>query len=199
MSTGLVVCFSGRIGSGKSSVTQTLANALRWPRASFGDYVRARLAERGGDPTSREELQNLGQALIEADPQGFATAVLRAAGNQQGFDLLVDGIRHVSIQATIAMLVAPSRAFLIHLAADDLQVRQRVEHRADGLTDLARAERHSVESELRLSLPGMANSVIDANAPLDVVLGDCLSAIERFGASSQTVANARAFVSFIEG
>jgi hypothetical protein len=84
MGAGLVVCFSRRIGSGKSSVTQTLANALRWPRASFGDYVRARVAERGGDPSSRKELQNLGQTLVEADPSGFAAAVPTGRGLQKG-------------------------------------------------------------------------------------------------------------------
>jgi dephospho-CoA kinase len=98
MGAGLVVCFSRRIGSGKSSVTQTLANALRWPRASFGDYVRARVADRGGDPSSRKELQNLGQMLVETDPSGFAAAVLQARGYKRGADLLVDGIRHVAIK-----------------------------------------------------------------------------------------------------
>jgi cytidylate kinase len=198
MGAGLVVCFSGRIGSGKSSVTQTLANALRWPRASFGDYVRARVAERGGDPSSREELQNFGQTLVETDPSAFAAAVLQAGGYQKGADLLVDGIRHVSIQGAIARLVAPSPAFLIHLAADDLHVRERVERRTAGLADLPRAEGHAVEADVRSSLPSIASVVIDANAPSHVVLDQCLTAIERFGAPSQAIANARAFISSIE-
>ena len=83
MNAGLVICFSGRIGSGKSSVTKALANALHWRRASFGDYVRARVAEQGGDPASREDLQNLGQALVEANPEAFAVAVIHAAGYEQ--------------------------------------------------------------------------------------------------------------------
>jgi cytidylate kinase len=198
MGAGLVVCFSGRIGSGKSSVTQTLANALRWPRASFGDYVRARVADRGGDPSSRKELQNLGQMLVETDPSGFAAAVLQARGYKRGADLLVDGIRHVAIQETIARLVSPSPAFLIHLAADDFHVRHRIEHRTAGLADLPRAEGHAVEAEVRSSLPSIASVVIDANVPLHVVLDRCLTAIERFGAPPQAIANARAFISSVE-
>ena len=106
----------------------------------------------------------------------------------------MDGIRHGCIQEKIAALVAPSPAFLIHLAADDEHVQQRVGSRG-ALGDLNRAEVHAVEAELRSSLPHIADRVINANAPLPVVLNQCLTAIEQFGAPALKVARARAALS----
>jgi hypothetical protein len=119
MCGGLVVCFPGRMTSGKTSVTKALAQRLGWPRVAFGDYVRAQLVQRGGDPASREALQNLGQRLVDEDVEGFVREVLCSGGFRPGDNLLIDGVRHVDIQTLIAKLVQPSRTFLVHLAVDD--------------------------------------------------------------------------------
>lgn len=187
----LVVCFSGRIGSGKSSVTERLAIALDWPRAGFGDYLRGRLAKEGGDPTSREALQDLGQLLVDADPDLFCSNVLTSGDYAPGMSMLLDGIRHVNIYTRIARLVAPSRAPLIHLAADDAQIRERVGGRQQGVTDLQRAQRHRVEADLAASLPAIADVVVDANADLADVLGQCLKALCDFGVSAEVILKAR--------
>src|SRR3982751_2032964 len=73
---GIVVSFAGRIGSGKSSVSNVLAEALGWPRAGFGDYLRDELRRRGGDMASRQALQDLGQSFVEVDPEAFCRSVL---------------------------------------------------------------------------------------------------------------------------
>ena len=62
--SGLVACFAGKIGSGKTSVTNVLARGLQWRRVGFGDYVRAELARRGGDPDVRKDLQDLGRVRL---------------------------------------------------------------------------------------------------------------------------------------
>ena len=106
MSSGLVICFSGRIASGKTSITQTLSTALGWPRAGFGDYLRTRIAREGGVPNSREALQDLGQSLVDADPDGFCREVLKSGNFERGGYLLLDGIRHADIQSRAANVVA---------------------------------------------------------------------------------------------
>src|SRR4051794_36648427 len=95
---GLVVCFAGQIGSGKSSVSRRLGEALAWPRAAFGDYLRAELGRCGGAPESREQLQDLGQRLVDEDPSRFCSSVMSSNGFKPGGDLLLDGVRHVEIQ-----------------------------------------------------------------------------------------------------
>jgi hypothetical protein len=122
-SPGLVVCFAGQIGSGKSSVSRRLGEALAWPRAAFGDYLRAELGRHGGDPESREQLQNLGQKLVDEDPSRFCSSVMSSSGFKPGGDLLLDGVRHVEIQRIAVELARPSQTKLIYLAAAEDQRR----------------------------------------------------------------------------
>ena len=83
--------FPGQIGSGKSSVSAAVAAAvLSWRRAGFGDYLRAEIERAGGDPTSREALQELGQHLIEADAEAFCRSVLDAGGFTPGDDFVIE-------------------------------------------------------------------------------------------------------------
>ena len=90
----LLICFSGQIGSGKSSVSCAVAHALGWRGPGFGDYLRAEIERAGGDPSSRQALQDLGQQRIEADAEGFCRDVLNAGGFILGEDFIVDGVRH---------------------------------------------------------------------------------------------------------
>jgi hypothetical protein len=191
MSSGLVVCFSGRIGSGKTSITHVLSTALGWSRAGFGDYLRARIAREGGDPNSRQALQDLGQNLVDADPDGFCLDVLKSANFQPGGNLLLDGIRHVDIKNRITRLVAPSRSILIHLTLDDAELLKRIESRPQGSVDLPRAEKHRVESELTSSLPQIADRVVDASPSIHALAGNLLSVIAEFGVEPSVVARAR--------
>lgn len=191
MNRNFVICFSGRIGSGKSSVTSALADALDWPKAGFGDYLRALLLQQGNVAPTREQLQDLGQELVTADPDRFVLDVMKSSGFLPGGNLLLDGIRHVDIYHRVVALAAPSLACLLHLSTDDMHVKERVEKRGDGLSDLSRAEGHVVESELATSLPSIADLIIDASAPLDDVVMQCLGAMEGFGVDAIEIERAR--------
>jgi dephospho-CoA kinase len=188
---GLVVCFAGQIGSGKTSVSRRLEEALGWPRAAFGEYLRAEVSLRGGDPESREQLQNLGQMLVDEDPSRFCNSVMTSSGFEPGGYLLLDGIRHVAIQRIAAELARPSETRLIYLAASEDGRLERVASRADGARDFIRASAHRVETELRTSLPEIADIVIDSTAPLDEVVNECLSALASIGLSPEIIAKAR--------
>jgi cytidylate kinase len=176
----LLACFSGRIGSGKSSVSEALAQQLGWRRTSFSDYLRVELQRRGGDPGSREALQDLGQSLVEADGEAFCRAVLIAGGFQPGGNFLLDGVRHVDIFRALARLARPSSARLIFLAADDVSRHERVAGRPDGRTDFARAEAHLVEADMKDSLPAIADLCVNATQDLEVVVDQCLTAIRQW-------------------
>lgn len=175
----LLVCFSGQIGSGKSSVSTAVAQALGWPRVSFGDYLRGELVRLGRDPTSRAALQELGQRLVEDDPDSFCQAVLRSGGVTPGADGVVDGVRHVSVYHALTRVAAPSMVLLIHLNISDASQVERVSQRHDR-DDLARASRHAVEAELQDSLPRSADLTVDANEPVEVVTAECLKVIARW-------------------
>lgn len=116
MDCGFAISFSGRIGSGKTNISQGLAQVLCWPRTSFSDYLRNVMAGKGYTDPTRQQLQDLGQSLVEADPDAFCRNVLASVGFVPGGNILLDGIRHVDIQRRIASMVCPSCSVLIHLA-----------------------------------------------------------------------------------
>lgn len=176
----LVVCFSGRIGSGKTSVTRALSGRLGWRRAAFGDYLRDRIGREAGDTSDREALQELGQRLVDTDAALFCRDVLAHAGYIQGESLLVDGIRHVAMYRHVASLVAPVPSRLIHLNADSEYVRDRVDRRSGEASDLARAEAHRVEAELATVVPATADAIVDGNQEFDAVVSSVMATIASF-------------------
>lgn len=172
----LLVCLAGQIGAGKSSVRHALARELGWHHASFGDYLRAKLELSGGDPTSREALQELGKAEIDSDSFGFCQRVLASGGFRKGESFLIDGVRHIDVLRILRELAQPSTTKLLFLGTTDDMRRARVASRAD-YADFARAEEHAVEADVRDGVRGLADAVIDASPTIEVVAADCLTRI----------------------
>lgn len=173
----LLVCFSGQMGSGKSSVSAAVAAALGWGRTGFGDYLRTEISRRGGDPNSREALQDLGQNFVEADAEAFCQSVLAAARFRPGDDFLIDGVRHVEIFRILVRLAKPSITKLLFLDADEVQRLVRISERSDK-DDFSRAVSHRVEVELRSDLPALADAIVDATRSFDEIVAECLVKIE---------------------
>src|SRR5262249_39299242 len=184
--SGMVACFAGKIGSGKTSVTHALAQCLGWRRVGFGDYVRAELARRGGNPEIRAELQDLGQRLVDSDPEAFCRGVLGSSDFPPGDDLLVDGIRHATVYRTIVALVKPSRARLFYLRASDDTRGLRTAERGEASS--ASIESHRVEAELATAVPDMADAVIDASGCLSDTLLRCANALGAHGVAPELIA-----------
>jgi cytidylate kinase len=169
----LLLCFSGQIGSGKSSVSTAVAAALGWRRTGFGDYLRGEIVRRGGDPNDRKALQDLGQERVETDAAAFCRDVLAAAGFTPGDDLVIDGIRHSAIFEMLAEVSKPSEARLLFLGAHETTRNVRVQSRSDA-QDFARASMHPVEIEMQNALPQRADALLDASQPFDQVVAACL-------------------------
>lgn len=158
-----LVLFSGRIGSGKSSVSTGVAAALGWPRVSFGDYVREEASRRGLD-SSRATLQAVGQSLIDAGWDKFCGGVLAQGDWQPGTSLVVDGIRHTAAVETIRSLTAPSRVVLVHLEAGNEVRLERIRRRGDqDEGSLERVESHPTEIESIVQLPGLADLLVSSD------------------------------------
>jgi len=175
----LLLCLSGQIGSGKSSVSTMVATALGWRHTGFGDYLRSEIIQLGGDPDDRKALQDLGQAHVGTDPTAFCRQVLAAGNFHPGDDFVIDGIRHVGIFDILRALSIPSQARLLFLGAREATRIARVETRDDA-QDFGRASAHRVEAELHEALPSRADVVINADRSLDRVVADCLEQIEHW-------------------
>ena len=191
MPIGFAISFSGRIASGKTTITQTLSDVLRWRRVGFSDYLRHVFEGQGSSDPTREQLQDLGQSLVAKDPDQFCRDVLALGGFSPGENIILDGIRHADIQSRLARLVKPSRAVLIHLAASGELARQRVEKRGASDEEFRRASEHAVEQDLLKSLPSCANHIVDAALPLLDVVSRCIDAMNVSGVDEDALAQAR--------
>lgn len=179
----LMLCFSGQIGSGKSSVSATVGEALGWRHTGFGDYLRSEITRLGGNPDSREALQDLGQKRVNEDPKAFCRDVLTAGGFKPGDNFVIDGVRHVSIFDILVAVSKPTQARLLFLGAVETTRIARVQTRGDA-QDFARASTHPVEAESGDTLPQRAHGVVNADQPLDRVVSDCLELIKLWQESS---------------
>lgn len=176
--TGTIVCFSGKIGSGKSSVSRAIAQQLGCQRASFGEYVRQLLSDSGGDPNSRADLQDFGQSLVNNDARGFCEGLLSEVNYQAGDDLVIDGIRHVDIYNILTTILVPAKIILIHLEIGENLRRFRTELRGDDPSEIGIASHHHVERDTILALPKKATAIVNAEDELSVVVENCVAEIQ---------------------
>lgn len=165
---GLVIAFSGRIASGKSTLSREVALALCLRRVSFGDCVRT-LAQNNGLLDTRKNLQVLGESLVSSDPVAFTRSVLATANFRSGESLVVDGIRHLQVLRALRVICAPSVVRLVLLDVDD-EVR-RVRQVLRGIQDgVAGADAHSTEVQVSEVLKSEADVLLDGSLPiLDLV------------------------------
>jgi dephospho-CoA kinase len=165
---GLVLAFSGGLGAGKSLLATALAERLGWPRVSFGDYVRTYASQVQRDPKDRAVLQQLGQALVLTDREGFVRKVLDqhpTTGN-----LIVEGVRHVEILLELKKQVFPRTLKLIHIKADSetrqarFMRREHVERRL-----VARYDSDITEAQVARILPQYADHMVDGSLPIPIL------------------------------
>ena len=189
----LLVCFSGKIGSGKTSTSRAVASALGCGRASFGGYLRDEVARRGGDPDCRESLQDFGQSLIEQDAESFCRDVLAAGGFVPGEDFVLDGIRHVDVLPHLVWIAAPSEVRLIFLEADAGVRSIRVGGRSARVReDFDKATSHVVEADMEYELPMAAHAIVDGSLPERDVIGGCIGLTDGWRWAGSCVASAAA-------
>ncbi len=179
MPNAVLVCFSGKIGSGKTSTSVAVAKALGCGYTSFGGYLSNVLAARGSDPDCRELLQDLGQYRIEQDAEAFCRDVLAAGGFVPGEDFVLDGVRHVDVLPHLIRMAAPSEMRMIYLETDSRLRSIRVgERSATESEDFDRASSHVVEADMTDKLPLAADAIVDSSLTSRAVIERCIGLID---------------------
>jgi cytidylate kinase len=160
----LVLGFSGKRGSGKSTISQSVAEALNWRRTGFGDYVRGEAKPRDLDE-SLENLQAIGEELVARGPETFCRAVLRQADWEPGDSLVVDGIRHVEVVAALRAVIAPDQFRLVYISlAEDVREARLSERDNISRGGARQYDAHSTEAQVE-SLSRIADLVVDGSLP----------------------------------
>lgn len=169
-----VICLSGAIAAGKTTVAQGLAKHFsNVVVRSFGDVVRHR-ARSEGKPLDRATLQAVGLALVEAGWQPFVDALLGDLPQQVEL-LIVEGVRHREAVEEIKRRCLGSVILIVYLRVDAHVQEARLQERRE----LPSARVHAVESSLA-EVEAIADLVIDGGIPLDQILGRILRAFDHF-------------------
>lgn len=172
----VALAIAGGIASGKTSVALALSERLGWPRASFGDGVRAAAAESGLDTSSREMLQAIGESLIAAGWDAFCRRTLAGSDWYPGGPVIIEGVRHVEALEHLRALLHPVPVLLLFMQADHIIRRERFDRRGERAgCGLEQIESHSTEADVLTRLDGMADLSLDGSRPVVKIVDEVVS------------------------
>ena len=171
MIVDLAVGLSGRIGSGKTSLSSELANRIGCQRASFGDYVRSLAQSMGLDPNNRTILQDLGEEMISDGWTRFVRAVLEHAGYTSG-PIVIDGIRHLRAIDALRSVLAPIHLVIVAVEVGGDLRRRRLRERGLEEREARAADGHVNESEVAAVM-----AAADLILPSDTTVEDAAVAV----------------------
>lgn len=174
----IVLGFSGKIASGKSTLSTEVASSLGWQRASFGDYVRT-VAQHQRLGESREVLQVVGASLINQGMEQFCQSVLAQANWQPGQPLIVDGIRHAEIVPILRHLVAPLELCLIFVVVNESTRLARLIERGSTNREQQQLEAHSTETQVQTVLPRMADLIVDGTRKVEELVLEIVTWVQQ--------------------
>jgi dephospho-CoA kinase len=158
----IVVGLAGPIASGKTTVGRKLADSLGVPFGSFGTVVRT-IARSKGISESRENLQRLGQQLVEHDPVQLCRNVLNDMGWQPGTSAVIEGFRHLSIVDALRKLVRPVSFRLVYIDVD-----LRTELARTSLSDATMKKYRADPTELQVpDLKNIADLCVSGISPVN--------------------------------
>jgi adenylate kinase family enzyme len=156
-----VLSFAAPIEAGKTTVSTRVAERLSAPYVSFGKYLR-RIATEMGREITRENLQDLGDQLIQENVRSFCEHVLNECPWTPDRPLIIDGVRHIEVLDALGEILAPADDLLIYIKID--RTTQETRLKQDDLRhqkSLLELERHPTESQVRSRLPDRASLVLD--------------------------------------
>jgi dephospho-CoA kinase len=168
---GSIIGMTGKIASGKTTISSLLAQELKIKKASFGEYVRKVAKERGEDIYSRATLQKVGELLINSDIHSFCLNVLKQVEWKPGDSVVIEGIRHVEVLKKLKEITAPSDFFLVFIDIDEKIRLDRIQIRdTNTIKEQRLIDNHSTEIHVKGHLLQMADIIINGNNNPDSIV-----------------------------
>lgn len=168
--TPIILAFSGYIKSGKTTISQEIANKIDWKTISFGDYLRSIAKQKGLDP-SRENLELLGKREIEQGWESFCKNVLSSVNWKKEENLIVDGVRHKEALDALKNITNPSDIYLIYI---DTNLKNRIKRSGYSESKLKRFDSHYMEKQVISLIPHISDLIIDGNKKIEEIVLEIL-------------------------
>jgi dephospho-CoA kinase len=151
---------TGEIGAGKTAISREVAARSGAAYASFGDHVRAE-AQRRSLPSERTNLQDLGEALLkDLGAEEFARCVLEETSAITAESLVIEGVRHVSVDDVLREF-AGKRGYFLVFVTTPMSVREvRLVRRGEPPQKLGEFDQHATENDVHARLRQRADVVV---------------------------------------
>lgn len=140
---GYVICISGKIGSGKSTITQAICALSGMTSRSTGEFVRKVAIQRGIKEIDRSILRRIGVEYISKGWDIFCHSFLQYCDWTPGRAFVIDGIRHIGFYEGIKSLIAPTKSFLVYIEIDEAERASRIQLRDQ--SNLPENDQHETE------------------------------------------------------
>jgi cytidylate kinase len=144
--TSRILFFSGRVGSGKSTIATCVSERLSWRILSFGDFVRGVATERGENPLDRSILLAIGVELMSNGPENFCLDFVRFFDVSNKSNLVIEGLRHAALIPAFRRLGFSDWCRLVYLASSEKTRNGRIAKRRETL-GLSEIDQHPIESD----------------------------------------------------
>jgi dephospho-CoA kinase len=164
----LVIGFCGKIGSGKTTISQLIANDLRIKRVGFGDYIRLQALKKSLE-VDRKTLQDLGEDFINENAKDFCWNVLFQDNWNANSALIVDGIRHIEILEIIKDIIYPLEFKLIYIDVSYHIRKERLNN-----VDINQIDHHSTELQVDNKLKNKADLIVDGSKSFESIKSDII-------------------------
>jgi len=166
----IVIGVCGQIASGKTTVAKIISQEYNFHFTSFGDYVRSK-AQEMQLTISRQVLQNLGQSLLETDINSFCRHVVFQNQWDSKSNLVIDGVRHVSVIHELEKILFPLKFKLLFIDTSSSIRNDRLKE-----NERSNIDSHITEIDVKSKLKNMATYKIDGG----LSLADIESEIKQF-------------------
>lgn len=123
----MIICVSGKIGSGKTTLRKLLMEKLDFNGYSVSDYLKHIAKESGVDSNDRSVLQAIGKSCIQKGQQSFVSDFLQFVGEKE--DIIIDGIRHIEFYKELVRQCKTTKIYLIALIVDPDERADRIKRR----------------------------------------------------------------------
>lgn len=141
---GKIICIVGKIASGKTTLANELAVAMKGEQFSISDYLKYCLKEKGVKNPSRTQLQELGEDFISKGYENFCENFLKFISYDDHKTYIIDGIRHKNFFTALCNKSYPINPLLVFLNVDNEVLDQRKNERQEAEYD----ERRLAEGNL---------------------------------------------------
>lgn len=179
---GVVIAFSGAIGSRRTELAGAVAEALDWPRVKFSDFVKEQIRAEGGDPEDRFLLQRVGQQFVQHRLREFVSGVLamQPAWEADG-NLVVDGLRHTEVRLELLNQIGDSSLFYVHVNVDPRRREEGASLRGIEQQVLYKHDQALTEAQISRILPAYADLTLDGAALISNNVAVVLEKVAPFG------------------